>query len=53
MAIKKAIKTINSGFTFGEDGFEVEKKEFGDCFETEHFIEGTRAFIEKRKANFN
>ena len=52
-AIKKAIKAINSGFTFGEDGFEVEKKEFGDCFETEHFIEGTRAFIEKRKANFN
>lgn len=53
MAIKKAIKAVNSSFNFDEDGFEVEKKEFGDCFETDHFKEGTRAFIEKRKANFN
>lgn len=53
MAIKKAIKAVNACFIEGVDGFEVEKKEFGDCFETDHFREGTRAFIEKRKANFN
>lgn len=52
-AISKAIKSINSSFIDGIDGFEVEKKEFGKCFETDHFKEGTKAFIEKRKANFN
>ena len=51
-AIAKAIKSVNAGFIDGIDGFEVEKKEFGECFETNEFIEGTTAFIEKRKANF-
>ena len=36
----------------GIDGFEVEKEEFGNCFATDEFIEGTSAFLEKRKANF-
>ena len=53
LAISKAIKSINSGFKDGINGFEVEKKEFGSCFETRDFIEGTTAFLEKRKANFN
>ena len=52
MAIGKAIKTVNAGFIGGVDGFEVEKKEFGKCFGTSEFIEGTTAFMEKRKANF-
>jgi enoyl-CoA hydratase len=52
MAIKNAIKSINSGFITGVDGFEVEKKKFGSCFGTPEFIEGTNAFIEKRKPNF-
>ena len=29
-----------------------EKKEFGNCFGTPEFIEGTKAFMEKRQANF-
>ena len=52
MAISSAIKSVNAGFIDGVDGFEVEKKEFGKCFGTEEFKEGTTAFLEKRKANF-
>ena len=52
-AISSAIKSVNAGFTDGVDGYEVEKKEFGKCFGTDEFIEGTTAFLEKRKANFN
>jgi len=52
MAISSAIKSVNAGFIDGVDGFEVEKKEFGKCFGTKDFIEGTTAFLEKRKANF-
>jgi enoyl-CoA hydratase len=51
-AIAKAIKAVNAGFEEGINGFEVEKKEFGNCFESEEFKEGTNAFLEKRKANF-
>ena len=52
MAIAKAIKSVNAGFIDGTNGFEVEKKEFGNCFGTPEFIEGTTAFMEKRKAKF-
>ena len=51
-AISSAIKSINAGFIDGVNGYEVEKKEFGKCFGTDEFIEGTTAFLEKRKANF-
>jgi enoyl-CoA hydratase len=52
MAIAKAIKSVNAGFTDGVNGFEVEISEFGSCFEASEFVEGTTAFMEKRKANF-
>ena len=52
MAIAKAIKSVNAGFTDGVNGFDVEISEFGSCFETLEFIEGTTAFMEKRKAKF-
>jgi enoyl-CoA hydratase len=52
MAIAKAIKSVNAGFTDGVNGFDVEISEFGSCFETPEFIEGTTAFMEKRKAKF-
>jgi len=52
MAIGNAIKSINASFIDGVDGFEVEKKEFGNCFGTVEFKEGTTAFMEKRKPNF-
>ena len=52
MAIAKAIKSVNAGFTDGVNGYDVEITEFGSCFETPEFIECTTAFMEKRKANF-
>ena len=51
-AIKASIKCINSNFKDGENGYLTEIKEFSDCFQSEDFIEGTNAFIEKRKAKF-
>jgi enoyl-CoA hydratase len=52
MAMESAIKSVNAGFETGVDGFEVEKKEFGNCFGTTEFQEGTTAFLEKKKPNF-
>ncbi|MEO5787634.1 enoyl-CoA hydratase-related protein [Gelidibacter sp.] len=52
VAIKGAIKAINANYKDGVDGFKVEIKQFGKCFGTEDFIEGTTAFLEKRKAEF-
>jgi enoyl-CoA hydratase len=36
----------------GTDGYQVEIDNFGSCFGTEEFIEGTTAFLEKRRAEF-
>ena len=42
----------NANFKDGVDGYKVEVSEFGNCFGTEDYKEGTTAFLEKRKANF-
>ena len=52
MAIKSAIKAINANFKDGVNGYKVEIKQFGKCFGTKDFTEGTTAFLEKRPANF-
>jgi enoyl-CoA hydratase len=52
MAIAAAIRCVNAGFSEGVNGFEVEIEEFGKCFGTKDFKEGTTAFLEKRKPNF-
>ncbi|MCB0444225.1 MAG: enoyl-CoA hydratase-related protein [Gelidibacter sp.] len=52
VAIKGAIKAINANFKEGVDGYKTEVKQFGKCFGTEDFTEGTTAFLEKRKAEF-
>lgn len=52
VAIASAINAINANFKDGENGFEVEIEEFGNCFGTEDFKEGTQAFLQKRKADF-
>lgn len=52
VAIQSAIKAINANFKDGVNGFNVEIEEFGKCFGTDDFKEGTTAFLEKRKADF-
>lgn len=52
VAIAAAIKSVNAGFKDGVNGYKVEISEFGNCFGTEDFKEGTSAFLEKRKADF-
>lgn len=52
VAISKAIKAVNANYQDGVDGYETEIKQFGKCFGTEDFKEGTTAFLEKRKAEF-
>jgi len=51
-AISAAIRAINANYIEGVNGYEVEIDEFGKCFGTTEFIEGTTAFMEKRKADF-
>jgi len=51
-ALSAAIKSVLAGYTDGVDGYSVEVEEFGKCFGTEDFKEGTTAFLEKRHAKF-
>ena len=52
-AIKHAIKSVNANYQDGLNGFEIEINEFGKCFGTKDFVEGTSAFLNKRKPDFN
>ncbi|HET9744463.1 MAG TPA: enoyl-CoA hydratase-related protein [Chitinophagaceae bacterium] len=52
LAIAACIKAANAVYDETVNGFDLEIKEFGDCFDSEDMKEGTSAFLEKRKAEF-
>ena len=52
VAIAKVVECVNAYFDESTDGYAVEVKEFGASANTEDFVEGAKAFVERRKANF-
>lgn len=52
VAIAKAIQAVNANYKDGVKGYDIEIRNFGECFGTQDFKEGTTAFLEKRKAVF-
>jgi len=52
LAMAKAIQVVNQ-FNHPEGGFKAESDAFGELFGTRDFVEGTAAFLEKRKPSFN
>lgn len=52
-ALEQAIKAIDANYSNPNEGFGIEQRLFGECFDTDDFKEGTSAFLEKRKADFS
>jgi enoyl-CoA hydratase len=52
LAITACIQSANAVFDHTQNGFEIEISTFGKCFGTNDMLEGTQAFLEKRKPVF-
>jgi len=53
LAIRGIINSVNAFYSDGGCGFSSEILEFVNCFGSSEFIEGTDAFLSKRKPDFN
>ncbi len=53
MAMSAAIQAVNAGYEDGVNGYTIEVNLFGQLFGTPEFKEGTEAFLQKRKPDFN
>ncbi len=53
IAVGYCIAAANAVFNENENGFDKEVRLFGDCVTTTDMKEGTSAFLEKRKPQFN
>jgi enoyl-CoA hydratase len=51
LAVEKVIECVNE-FDHNQAGYDFEVEMFEECFKTDDTKEGTKAFLEKRKANF-
>jgi enoyl-CoA hydratase len=52
LAIERVIAAVNAYFDHGLDGYSAEVSLFSSLMDTHDFVEGTQAFLEKRKAHF-
>jgi enoyl-CoA hydratase len=52
VAIEMIIECVNAVYNKDENGYQTEANAFSICCKTEDFKEGTKAFLEKRPANF-
>jgi enoyl-CoA hydratase len=52
LSITALIKSVNAGYAQEKEGYQAEASNFAALTTSKDFIEGTSAFLEKRKANF-
>jgi enoyl-CoA hydratase len=52
LALTGCIQSVNALYDETQNGYETEITAFGNSFATEDMLEGTQAFLEKRKAQF-
>jgi enoyl-CoA hydratase len=52
LAVGMVIDCVNAAFNAEEDGYQTEANSFARCCGTADFVEGTTAFLEKRKPVF-
>ncbi len=52
LAIGMVIESVNAYYAEDENGYQTEANSFASCCKSEDFKEGTKAFLEKRAAEF-
>jgi enoyl-CoA hydratase len=52
LAIGMVIESVNAHYATEENGYQTEANSFASCCKSEDFKEGTKAFLEKRAAEF-